>query len=356
MRGQTRDPVQSSPRSSLGQDNHTPRTLPATVIVLNWNGRRWIDECLASLLALDPLAAEILFVDNHSSDDSVAHVRAHYPGVRILALPDNRGFAAGNNAGAAAASQPHLVFLNNDTRVEPGWLASLLAPVAQDAGVGISTSRVVFMAHPDVLDSAGDGYLRCGGAFKRGHGQAVSTALESREVFGACGAAFAIRRELFEALHGFDGDFFMVYEDVDLSYRAQLRGARCMYAAGAVVHHAGSGSIGRVSDATVFHGQRNLEWTWLKNTPAALLWRSWLPHVIYDVVGALAYARRGQFGVWCRAKLSALAGLPAVLRKRRAIQREAVADAGRLWSLMEPDWIAIKRQEKAFDFGRFSRS
>jgi GT2 family glycosyltransferase len=201
-----------------------------------------------------------------------------------------------------------------------------------------------------VIDSAGDGYLRCGGAFKHGHGQPVSPAAETREVFGACGGAFLVRRDLFLAVGGFDESFFMVYEDVDFSYRARLRGARCLYAPRALVHHAGSASIGASSADAVFYGQRNLEWTWIKNSPATLFWRSLLSHLLYGIASAVGYARRGRFGVWCRAKGAAIAGLPRVLRERRAVQRARTADPEALWALMETDWVTIKRREKQFDF------
>src|SRR5207248_2190738 len=168
----------------------------------------------------------------------------------------------GNNVGARRASGASLAFLNNDTEVDRGWLAALTAPADADPQVGLVTSHIVFLDRPDVIDSAGDGYLRCGGGFKREHGQKVGVA-PRQDVFGACGAGFLIRRELFESIGGFDEHFFMVYEDVDLSYRARLAGARCIYAPDAVVRHAGSATIGHVSAQQVFYGQRNLEWTWI---------------------------------------------------------------------------------------------
>src|SRR4030095_14075126 len=97
--------------------------------------------------------------------------------------------------------------------------------------------------------------------------------------------AFVLRRTLFEAMGGFDEDFFMVYEDVDLSYRARLLGWRVVYEHAAVVLHAGSGRMGRASDLPVLFGQRNLEWVWLKNSPRRLLWRSAVGHMLYDIAG-----------------------------------------------------------------------
>ena len=319
------------------------------VIVLNWNGRSWLGGCLEALRQQVGGPFEIVLVDNGSTDGSADFVRERFPECRVVALGVNIGFAAGNNAGARGATVPYLAFLNNDTKVDPGWLAALVAAAESDPSVGLVTSRVVFMDRPDVIDSAGDGYLRCGGAFKHLHGQRVDGRLASREVFGACGAAFLIRRDLFEVLGGFDEDLFMVYEDVDLSYRARLRGGRCVYADAASVKHAGSASLGLASSLAVYHGQRNLEWTWIKNSPRALLVRSLPAHVLYNLAGLAAYARAGRLGAWCRGKVAALRGLPAVWRKRREVQRTAIADPDALWALMEDDWVGVKRREKRFD-------
>jgi hypothetical protein len=104
----------------------------------------------------------------------------------------------------------------------------------------------------------------------------------------------------------------------------------------------------------VFYGQRNLEWTWIKNSPGRILWRSLPSHVVYDLAGCAAYARIGLLGPWIRGKLAAAAGLPAVLRKRRHVQRALAVDPGVLWQVMDRDWIGIKRREKAFTLGRRS--
>ncbi len=320
------------------------------IVVLNWNGRQWLEGCLDALRRQEGCSFEVLLVDNASTDGSVAFVRERFPECHVLVLDTNLGFATGNNAGARGATAPYLVFLNNDTLVQPGWLAALLRAAEGDRHVGLVTSHIVYMDRPEVVDSAGDGYLRCGGGFKRGHGQSIDRAAGDREVFGACGAAFLIRRELFERLGGFDEDYFMVYEDVDLSYRARLAGSRIVLASGALVRHAGSASLGRISSNAVFYGQRNLEWTWIKNSPSTIWWRSLPSHFLYDLAGGIAYARAGLLGPWLRGKFAAVAGLPAVWRKRQHVQRSARADARELWRLMEADWIGVKRREKAFDF------
>ena len=123
------------------------------------------------------------------------------------------------------------------------------------------------MHDPGVIDSAGDGLFRAGGAFKRHHGERVETAERSAEVFGVCGAACLMPKPVFEELGGFDEDFFASHEDVDLSYRARLRGYRCRYVADAIVRHHGSATLGTISAFAVFHGQRNLEWMYLQEHP-----------------------------------------------------------------------------------------
>jgi len=320
-----------------------------SLIILNYNGRSWLPGCLDAVAAqANAPSFETILTDNGSHDDSVSFVRTHYPAVRLVELRENVGFAAGNNAGAAHANGEWLVFLNNDTVPDPEWLARLWAEASAHPEFAIVTSRLVFLDDPSRVDSAGDGYLRAGGAFKHGYGAPAAGFTQSRETFGACGGAFMIRRDVWEALGGFDPRFFLIYEDVDLSYRARLLGYRTWYAASAIVKHAGSASLGVASPQSVYHGQRNLEWTWIKNTPRGLLLSTLLPHAIYSLAGVAHYVRYGRGGPALKGKWDALRGLPAVLGERRRIQASRTVDASAIESLMERDWLALKRREKAF--------
>ncbi len=329
--------------------NSSPHSVDVSVIVLNYNGQHWLERCLTAIQAQPSGNKELILVDNASTDGSVELVRERFPDVRLLALDRNFGFAGGNNAGARIAGGRYLAFLNNDTVPQPGWLNALKAPLERDPVVALTTSRIVYLHDPSVIDSAGDGYLRAGGAFKRFHGGPFALGNDSGEVFGACGAACMIRRDVFVELGGFDEDFFMVYEDVDLSYRARLRGHRCAYVADAVVHHAGSGTLRRSSAAAVFFGQRNLEWTYLKNTPFTLLIRSLPSHVLYDGAALLTYGAGGLLGPYLRGKWAALKGLPGLLRKRSVVQSGRLATTRNLWRAMDGNWIGRKYREKRFD-------
>ena len=189
----------------------------------------------------------------------------------------------------------------------------------------------MYLHDPSVVDSAGDGYLRAGGAFKRFHGAPSASAGQPGDVFGACGAACMFRKDVFMDLGGFDEDFFMIYEDVDISYRARLRGYRCTYVPNAIVHHAGSGALGRNSPMSVYLGQRNLEWTYLKNTPWPLLIRSFPSHVLYDGAGLLAYAARGLLRTVPEGQMGRTQGHPGDSSQAVAgPERAAGLDAGSL--------------------------
>lgn len=322
-------------------------TVIARIVVLNWNGKAYLHRCLTALLPQTTGRAEVVLVDNASTDGSVGFVREHFPAVQVVSLPANLGFAAGNNAGAVGCLAEWLIFLNNDTEVAPDWLSAVLDAAAAVGPRAVISSKIVFLDGPGLVDSAGDDYFRAGGAAKGWHGRPAVTAPPSREVFSACGAALMISRALFDELGGFDERLFIVYEDVDLCYRARLAGASVHYTDAAVVGHAGSATLGRQSRTAVFHGQRNLEWVWLQNTPAALLWRSALPHVAYSLAGGFWYARQGMLSTWLRAKAAALAGLPATLARRRVVQRTRRVDPDALWRLMRPDWLSAKRDEKS---------
>lgn len=326
-----------------------------SVIIVNYNGARWLEACLTAVLETAPPHTEVIVVDNASSDESgvvlrrFGNARAE---VRVVALSENRGFAGGNNAGAGVARGALLVFLNNDTRVRAGWLEALQAPLRpplQDGAIGLTTARLVYMHDPSIIDSAGDGWTRWGGAFKRGHGQSADAFASPTEVFGACGAAFMVRRSVFEELGGFDEDFFLAFEDVDLSYRARLLGYRCLYVPEAIVEHAGSASLGRLSEAAVRLGQRNLEWVYFINTPWPLLLRSLPGHCVMLAAASVYFLRSRRFGAFVKAKLAAIAAWRRVLAKRRAIQQRRRASSRAIWMAVEPSSLALKWREKRFD-------
>jgi GT2 family glycosyltransferase len=322
-----------------------------SVVIVTWNGRQYLEACLQAVQAQHGVNAEIVLVDNGSSDGTPAYVRARFPEVRLIQLDANRGFAGGSNAGAREARGEYVAFLNNDTVADPGWLRALRAGIDAASSSLLVTSRIVYMHDPSVIDSAGDGAFRWGGAYKRLHGDRAENASQAMEVFGVCGAACLMPKKVFDELGGFDEDFFASHEDVDLSYRARLRGYRCRYVPDAVVRHHGSATLGTISGFAVFHGQRNLEWMFLKNTPGSLLLRTLPGHIVYNAAAAAHFTRLGLLGTFLRAKAAAVAALPAVMRKRAAIQGAALVGSDAIERYLDRGWLTTKVREKRFDVG-----
>jgi len=228
--------------------------LRASVIIVNYNGGDELWHCLASVVSSVPTGSEVIVVDNASTDASAEAIERDFPHVRLIRSKINLGFGGGNNLGAQSARGKFLVFLNPDTRVAEGWLAALLAPLDADPQIGLVTAKILLAAQPDRINTCGNAVHLTGLTLCRGMGFPKSAFEKAEEVGAISGAAFAIRRETFEALGGFDDDFFLYLEDTDLSWRARLAGWRCWYAPDSVVFH---DYTLRISPRKVFYQERN---------------------------------------------------------------------------------------------------
>jgi len=291
-----------------------------TVIILNWNGRRFLEPCLLSLQRQTLAGVGVLIVDNGSTDGSVEFVRERFPEAKVISSDTNLGFAAGNNLAIRQARSDYVALLNNDAVADPRWIEELVSALGRHPEISFCASKMVIHHRPDLADSCGDTYAVDGTPGKIGHLDTVAKHNEPVEVFGACAGAAMYRRSMLEELGGFDEDFFLVYEDSDLSFRARLKGYKCMYVPTAVVRHHLSATLGEKSDAAVYYAQRNIEYVFLKNMPTWLLFKYLPLHVLVNALRLFVFIARGQAGVFVRAKYEALRGVPMLLRKRRRIQ------------------------------------
>lgn len=317
-----------------------------TVVVVNWNGERFLDRCLSALLAQTVAPHEIILVDNASTDASLDIAR-RFPSVRLLAQNENLGFARGNNlATEVDAESQWIALLNPDAFAEPHWLEVLLAAAQANPNVDFFSSKLLIAADTAVLDGAGDAYHVSGLVWRIGHGVLVSSFPEEAcEVFSPCAAAAIYRRSAFEDVGGFDEDFFCYVEDVDLGFRLRLAGYRCLYVPQSVAHHVGSGTTGgQQSDFSVYHGHRNLVWAFVKNMPSVLFWLLLPLHVVLNLVSIIWFALRGQGAVILRAKRDALLGLPKMWRKRQQIQKTRVASIRDIWQVLNKDLLPMRRK------------
>ncbi len=318
-----------------------------TVIIVNWNGEHFLHRCLSALLAQTVVPHEIILVDNASTDSSLDIVR-HFPSVRLLAQNENIGFALGNNLAieTATAESEWIALLNPDAFVEPRWLEALLSAAHDYRMFDVLGCQLVVATNPTVLDGVGDAYHVSGRIWRIGHGEQMPFLSDQvREVFAPCAAAALYRRSAFEEVGGFDEDFFCYVEDVDLGFRLRLAGYRCLYVPQSVVHHVGSGTTGgQHSDFSVYHGHRNLVWTFVKNMPGVLFWLLLPLHVALNLASIIWFALRGQGGVILRAKRDALLGLPRMWRKRRQIQKTRVASIGDIWRVLDKRLLPMRRK------------
>jgi GT2 family glycosyltransferase len=318
----------------------------ASVIVLNYNGRRFLDSCLEALAAQRLRGGcEVLLVDNGSQDGSVEHVRDRHAWVRILEIGRNAGFSRANNLAMREARGRHLVLLNNDTRVRPGWLQALVESADANPRAGAITSKLVFADRPGVIQNAGVLLLDDGGGGDRGTGEQDRGQYDERvEVFGFCGAAALLRRETLEDAGGLDETFFSYYEDTDLSWRMRLRGWTVLYEPRAVVEHVHSGTSEERSAFFTFHADRNRLFTLLKNASPRFLARS-----LRAVLGRVASPHNSGAGAGGRSEplLARVAAsfclhLPEMLVKRTFIRaRRKVSDQDlESWLYPRAEWDA----------------
>jgi GT2 family glycosyltransferase len=233
-------------------------------VILNYNGKDYLANCLSSVLDSDYPNFEIILVDNDSTDGSLQiadnFLRKNLA-FSIIRNSINLGYAEGNDIGARNARGRYLAFLNVDTRVDSLWLKEAIEALEEDREIGIVQCKVLLMDDSTVLDNVGHYIDSLGityflGRLEKDRGQYNN----AQEVFGAYGAAFIVRSEVFSLLKGFDTDFFILFEESDLCWRAWIAGYRVLYVPGAKVYHKGGASYKRkdYSETTYFFVRNRL--------------------------------------------------------------------------------------------------
>ena len=305
----------------------------ASIVIVAYNGIEYLGPCLSSLQREVGPRDEIIVIDNASTDGSTDLVRRQWPHAMVIENMDNAGFGVACNMGAEHAQGRHLVFLNQDTEVLPGWLDALLEALESDDAVGLTTSAQQYLAHPGLLHSAGSDLHYSGLIFLRGALQpADGFAHRTEKVQSVVGASFAIHTEVWRELGGFEPEFFMYYEEMDLSWRAQLAGYGCLYAPKSVVYH--DVPLSGVSLDKLHYICRNRllsllgNWRW----PTLLLLTPGLALAELAEFGFVALAGRWR-GIWAKLKAYGwlLRNCGSVLRLRR--ERRSTRRV--------PDWVVL---------------
>jgi len=261
-----------------------------SVLVLNWNGKKWLNDCFRSLRKINyPKSRyEVIMIDNASSDDSVAYVKKKFPWVKICKLDKNYGFDEGYNMGIekSKAKGDYLVILNNDTEVEKDWLIEMVEVAEKDKSIGVCGSKIV----DERLGEVGEGYMSLLGVPIQKAGDNV------KECFWISDCSALIRRVVKDKMGKiYDDDFFIYFEEIDVCWRARLLGYKVVFVPKSVVYHKGAATASRVGWIMKFYHYRNKIWTFRKNTRPPFTQLLMVPISITAVMMILYFTARGEW-------------------------------------------------------------
>lgn len=264
------------------------------IIILNWNGRDYLEKFLPSVLSSSYTGFEVVVADNGSVDDSVPFLKKNYPQVRIIGFPVNYGFAKGYNEAIKQVDAPYLVLLNSDVEVEQGWLDPMVALLESDKSIAACQPKLLAFNNKKMFEYAGGsgGWLDSYGyPFARGRifdiceedtGQYDNV----EPIFWVTGAAMFIRKEVFLEMKGFDEYFFAHQEEIDLCWRIQLAGYKLFSCPASVVYHVGGGTLPRGNTLKTYLNFRNNQIMLFKNLPWSQKWWKIPVRVFFDMVSA----------------------------------------------------------------------
>lgn len=300
-----------------------------SIIILNYNGKKWLEKCLPTIKELKYKPLEVIVVNNGSSDDSGDYVRDNFPQFRLIEIKKNRGFAGGNNYGIARARGKYVLLLNNDTKVTKNFLTPLVDALEGDLSIGAAQPQMRSMKNPLLLDSVASFYTSSGFLYHYGYYQKHTKKQYQHRLpaYSIKGACFFIRRDLYMKLGGLDEDFVCYVEESDLCHRILLFGKKIVYIPESYIYHWGGGDmlIMEKNETTAFRTVRNRFYSYIKNLSLLELIKVLPIHFVASEVlivitilrGKIRNAIAGQWGiVWC------ILHLPQILKKRKYVQEK----------------------------------
>jgi GT2 family glycosyltransferase len=313
-------------------------TPTASIIIPHLDGKHHLADCFQSLRQQTFTDFEVLLVDNGSSDGTQDFVVQNYPEVKLIQLPENRGFTGACNAGWQASQGDIIILLNNDTEADPNWLAEVVAAFDRHSQAGSVASKMLLFDQRDTFHTAGDFYRIDGIPGNRGVWQKDTGQFDREEiVFSACGGSSAYRREMLEQIGFLDDDFFFSCEDVDVGWRANLAGWEVWYVPTAVIYHKLKATGGDVTGS--YYDGRNFLYLIWKNYPSSHMKKNWrlLCRAQFDITKqALKHWRGEAARARLRGQLAGLWGIFKMWPKRKQIQAIRRIDDDTLTERLSP--------------------
>ena len=332
-----------------------------SVVIPNWNGRKYLGDCINSLMKQSHHNLEIIVVDNASADDSIAYLQKNFPDVKVIKHSRNLGFGAANNTGIRAARGEYLMMLNNDTRLELKCIEELRNSIDKDEKFGACASKILLEYEDNLLDVAGIAVCLDGLSIGRGRLESGDKFNDEEEVFFASSCACLYKKEMLDDIgltnEVYDEDFFAYADETDMGWRAQPAGWKCIYNPQAVVHHLHSASSSNYSPFKAFLVERNRIWVAVKSFPVSLLILGIFYTTLryfYQALGTLTgKGAAGKFTkeankfelikILIKANISAFLGLPKMLKKRREIMKKKRVSNREIYALFKRFGIGAKQ-------------
>ena len=265
-----------------------------SIIIPNYNGQKYLKDCLDSLSKQSFKEFDTIVVDNASKDGSCEFMIKNYYEIKLISFKENYGFSKAVNEGIKASNSKYVVLLNNDTEVDKFWLENLINCIEKDEKIFSCCSKMIRYSERDKIDDAGDEYNILGWAYKRGDGASINKYDNDFEVFSSCAGAAIYRKSVFNEIGYFDESFFAYMEDVDISFRAKIYGYKNMYCSSAKVYHIGSATSGsKYNSFKIKLAARNNLYLVLKNMPLLQLLIN-LPFIILGhIIKLIFFYKKG---------------------------------------------------------------
>ncbi|MCX6251642.1 MAG: glycosyltransferase family 2 protein [Bacteroidetes bacterium] len=301
------------------------------VVILNWNGKKYLEKFLPPLIEFSSAEAEIVVADNASTDDSVTFLEKQFPEIRIIRNTHNSGFAGGYNEALKQVEAEYFILLNSDIEVTRDWLSPVIRMMDEDPMIGACQPKIRSYTNPASFEYAGAaggfidkyGYPFCRGrmflSLEEDHGQYDTPA----EIFWATGACIFVRAGLYHRLGGFDADFFAHMEEIDFCWRLKNEGYKIMYCPDSTVFHIGGGTLPKISWRKTYYNFRNNFFLLYKNLPDNLLFEVFSKRLILDAIAAMKFLFTAGFkDFWAvvKAHLSFYSTLGRTRKKRRLLK------------------------------------
>jgi len=306
---------------------NTEPKIKVAVVILNWNGRKFLEKFLPSVTK-NSIGAEVIIADNASTDDSVVFMKNNYPELRLIINSSNSGYAGGYNEALAQINAEYYVLLNSDIEVGENWVMPIIEEMDKNPNIGAAQPKLISYYQQDEFEYAGAaggfidkyGYPFCRGRIFNNLEKDTNQYSDNTQIFWASGAAMFVRADAYHKAGGLDNDFFAHMEEIDLCWRLQLAGYKIMAIPKSIVYHVGGGTLPKDSSRKTYLNFRNNFALLFKNLPKNRLWKVFIARLVLDGIAALRFLTEGKYHdtlAVFRAHMYFYAHMPELIRKRK---------------------------------------